>query len=115
MITVKPQISGNNVTMTLVEDESKKGYISFVQEGYIINILEFRVNGSDSVNPDNHYIFDTLIKACASYAFNHSCFYIYNSNKELYDVCSRMRFAEKDGKQLLTIDKIFNVCDKGDK
>lgn len=116
MFTVKPDINDNLVTLTLSDEGIYKGHIKFEQTGYVINILELRTDDDENrVTPENHYIYDSLVKSCASYAFNHSCFYIYNSNKELWDICARMRFIEAGDKQKLTLDKIFNQSCGGDK
>lgn len=115
MYVVKPETSGNISILTLYDEGEYKGHIKFEQKGYIIDILEFKADdGEGKITPANHYIYDSLIKSCASYAFNHSCFYIYNSNDELRDICSRMRFIDMGDKQQLTLDKIFNQSCGGD-
>lgn len=105
MLTVLPSNKDGINRFDYVEDDNLLGYIEFIIDGYNLIVNNFMV---EKYIDNEFLIFDTLIKACATYAFNHKGFYIYNSCKEIYNLCQKFGFLEKDNKQYITIDKIIN-------
>ena len=95
-----------------VEDGLEKGYVAFKQNGYVIDIVGFEVYYSTKeLSGESFVIADTLIKSLASYALNHSCYYIESSKKELYDILSRFTFTENNDKLTSNLSKILKVCE----
>lgn len=116
MIEVLPTKEENNdIILTCYDDKVEKGYISFSIDQYVANLNELVVYGDfEKINEDEKTTYSLLIKSCGSYILNRSCFYIYNSKKELYKLCSSLGFEEKDGRQQITLNKLFNhTCNGG--
>lgn len=113
MLTIKPVENKESSVITLLceEDGVEKGYISFVQNGYILEIVGFEVYYSDKeLNGEAHIIADTLIKSLGSYALNHSCFYIQCAKEELYWILKKFSFAENDNYLTINLQQLFKVC-----
>lgn len=92
------------------EDGVEKGYIAFIQTGYVIDIVGFEVYFCEKLEGESLIIADTLIKALGSFAMNHSCFYIECSRKELFPMLEKFPFAQNDNKLTITLSQLFKVC-----
>ncbi len=92
------------------EDGVEKGYIAFIQNGYILDIVGFEVYFCEKLEGESYIIADTLIKSLGSYALNHSCFYIECSKKELFDTLEMFSFSQKENKLTITLAQLFKVC-----
>lgn len=120
MLTISPvenkelldKFSVDNATILLCSDDGiEKGYIAFTQKGYILDVVGFEVYYSDKELTGEAYIIaDTLVKSLASYALNHSCFYIQSSKKELYPLLKKFSFAENDNYLTTNLQQLFKVC-----
>lgn len=101
----------NAVILMCQEDGIEKGYVAFVQNGYVLDILGFEVYYSlKELKGEAYTIADTLIKSIGSYALNHSCFYIQCSKKELYPILRKFGFAENDNYLTTNLQQLFKVC-----
>ncbi|MBR2715183.1 MAG: hypothetical protein IKB73_03120 [Ruminococcus sp.] len=102
----------NATVLMCKEDYIEKGYIAFIQNGYVLDIVGFEVYYADEnlSNKESYIIADTLIKSLGSYALNHSCFYIECSKKELFDLLKKFSFAQNDNKLTINLQQLFKVC-----
>lgn len=116
MITILPSEKDNVITLTCLDDEKEKGYINFTIDGYIGVIKDIVVYSIyNEKENDEKIVFESLLKAMGSYILNRSCFYIHNSNKELYTKLREFGFIDKKDYQELTLNKLFNhSCNGGD-
>ena len=101
----------NSVVLMCKEDGVEKGYIAFVQIGYVLHITGFEVYyATEELKGEAYIIADTLIKSIGSYALNHSCFYIQCSKKELHPMLKKFSFAENDNYLTTNLQQLFKVC-----
>ncbi len=120
MLTIKPtEDKGilkkggdeNAVVLMSSEDGIEKGYIAFAQNGYVLDIVGFEVYYStEELSGEAYTVADALIKSLASYALNHSCFYIECSKKELFPKLKKFSFEENDKKLTTNLQQLFKVC-----
>ena len=106
MLTVFPFDNDDRSMLVCEENGIKAGDLEFKQNGYVIDIISFSFFKNDE--SVSYAVFDALIRSLASFAFNHSCFYIYNSNLEIYDFCKKIGFIDKDGRQELVLSRIIH-------
>jgi len=103
--------SKNAVILFCREDNVDKGYVAFEQIGYILQIVGFEIFGAEEKLRGAHYITaDAILRSLASYAVNHSCFYIECSKKELFPLLMNFSFEEKDDKITTNLSQILKVC-----
>ncbi|MBQ4128910.1 MAG: hypothetical protein IJD68_03975 [Ruminococcus sp.] len=101
----------NATVLMCKEDGVEKGYIAFVQNGYVLDIVGFEVYYSEKELKGEAYIIaQTLIKSLGSYGLNHSCFYIQCSKKELFDMLLKFSFAQNDNYLTINLQQLFKVC-----
>lgn len=120
MLTISPvenkdllaKCGENNATVLLCSDDGiEKGYIAFTQNGYVLHVVGFEIYYSDKeLSGEAYIIADTLIKSLASYALNHSCFYIQSSKEELFPLLKKFSFAENDNYLTTNLQQLFKVC-----
>ena len=120
MLTIKPTENKdilkkcgveNAVVMMSVEDGIEKGYIAFCQKGYVLDIVGFEIYYStEELKREAYTVADALIKSLASYALNHTCFYIECSIKELFSKLKNFSFEENDKKLTTNLQQLFKVC-----
>lgn len=120
MLTISPKkdnsisekYNNKNAVVLMGEDDGvEQGYVAFVQNGYIIDILDFEVYYSDKeLSGESYIIADTLIKSLASYALNHSCFYIECSNKEIFSLLKKFNFTLSGDKLTSNLQRLLTGC-----
>ena len=94
------------------DDGVEKGYVAFVQNGYILDVVGFEVYYCDEeLSGESYIIADTLVKSLGSYALNHSCFYLQSSKKELFSILNKFSFTYSDDDKIKTnLQQLFKVC-----
>lgn len=103
--------SENATILFCKEDSEDKGYVAFEQNGYILQIVGFEIFGAyDKLKGADYITADAILRALASFAVNHSCYYIECSKKELYPLLMNFSFAKKDDKITTNLSQILKVC-----
>ena len=103
--------SENAVVLFCREDGNDKGYVAFEQKGYILSVVGFEIFGAQDKLMGVHYITaDAILRSLASYAVNHSCFYIECSKKELFPLLMNFSFTENGEKITTDLSRILKVC-----
>ncbi len=111
-ISVLEKYQSKNAVVLMCDDDGvEKGYVAFVQNGYVLDIVGFEVYYCDrELKGESYIIADTLIKSLGSYALNHSCYYIECSKLELFDILSNFAFSENGDKLTTNLQLLFKGC-----
>lgn len=105
------ELQVESIALVCREDGGMKGYIVFIQNGYIIEILDFVLtNGIQEIKGEAYILCDSMLRSLGSYAINHSCFYIECSNKELLPILKKFSFEENDNKLTINLQQLLKVC-----
>lgn len=121
MLTILPEdnkdilntIEATEDTVLLVcrQDGDIKGYVAFKQNGYIIDMTDFKLYTDNSpLKAEDYILYDSILRSLGSYALNHSCFYIECSNIELFSLLKKFSFEENDNKLTINLKQLLKVC-----
>lgn len=115
MLVVKPDAANGESEIKALncqKDGVPAGFVKFRQYGYIIDVIDIAPNPLDpnEIKGEMYTVLDTIIRALASYALNHSCFYLESKSGSIFPTLEKLRFHFEDGIMKSNLQSLLSPC-----